>query len=103
MRHGPGPGHPRRRVGGDRRRLPAVDEVLRRPTACTARWWSGSTNSRTRSFTPEKLHENSARREYLEASFDVIRDEYGPFEEYLAGPCGMDPARRERLKDRLLE
>lgn len=53
--------------------------------------------------TPEKLHENSARREYLEASFDAIREEYGSFEDYLAGPCGMDPARRERLKDLLLE
>ncbi|WP_024497595.1 tyrosine-protein phosphatase [Gordonia amicalis] len=53
--------------------------------------------------TPEKLHENSALPEYLEASFDAIRDEFGGFDEFLAGPCGMDARRRDRLKDLLLE
>lgn len=53
--------------------------------------------------TPERLHENSAKPEYLEASFDVIREEFGGFDAYLAGPCGMDSARRDRLNDLLLD
>lgn len=53
--------------------------------------------------TPEALHEASNDVRYLEASFDVIREEYGSVDEFLRVACGLDDERRTRLAELLLE
>lgn len=43
------------------------------------------------------------RRAYLEAGLAAIDERWGSFEAYLAGPLGVDPERRERLRANLLD
>jgi len=45
----------------------------------------------------------SARREYLQAAFDAIRQEHGSLDIYLEQALGVDPDERKQLQDRLLE
>ena len=41
--------------------------------------------------------------DYLQAAFDVVRDEFGGVSAYLEDECGLAPTHREALRARLLE
>jgi protein-tyrosine phosphatase len=45
----------------------------------------------------------SVRPEFLEAAFQVIDEEHGGLESYLAGPLGLGMGERERLRNSLLD
>ena len=44
-----------------------------------------------------------AKREYIEANFDAIRQQYGSIDNFLRGPVGLDDAKIKALKDKFLE
>ena len=44
-----------------------------------------------------------ARREYIEANFDAIRQKYGSIDNFLRGPVGLDDAKIKALKDKFLQ
>lgn len=44
-----------------------------------------------------------AKREYIEANFEAIRQQYGSIDNFLRGPVGLDDAKIKALKDKFLE
>lgn len=44
-----------------------------------------------------------AKREYLEANFDAIKQQYGSVDNFLRGPVGLDEAKLKTLRDKFLE
>ncbi|HEX9511146.1 MAG TPA: tyrosine-protein phosphatase [Puia sp.] len=44
-----------------------------------------------------------AKREYLEATFNTIREQYGSIDNFLRGPLGLDVVKIKQLKDKFLE
>lgn len=44
-----------------------------------------------------------AKREYIEANFDAIRQQYGSIDNFLRGPVGLDDAKIKELKDKFLD
>jgi protein-tyrosine phosphatase len=44
-----------------------------------------------------------AKREYLEASFGAIRQEYGSVDNFLKGPVGLDDAKLQQLRNKFLD
>jgi protein-tyrosine phosphatase len=45
----------------------------------------------------------AARREYLETTFDAIRQRYGSIEQFLKGPVGLDDEKINTLKGKFLD
>ncbi|HWK04664.1 MAG TPA: tyrosine-protein phosphatase [Puia sp.] len=44
-----------------------------------------------------------AKREYLEANFNAIKQQYGSIDNFLRGPVGLDDAKIKQLKSKFLE
>lgn len=44
-----------------------------------------------------------AKKEYLEANFNAIREQYGSIDNFLRGPVGLDDAKIKQLKDKFLD
>jgi protein-tyrosine phosphatase len=69
---------------------------------------AATTESRIKSvgallYDPELLRPLlEARREYLQASFDAVEDEYGSFDKYLTKGLGIDKAAQAKIRANLL-